>query len=89
MSFQVPSTLWVTILLIVPPMLIPWIEQFFPTNTYWWSALVVVLLNATVLVVKVNWGGKPVPTTPPGVQADAAPASPAPSGLAKLLIWGA
>ncbi len=54
-NFAVPSLLYIAIVLVLPPMLIQWIEQWFPTNTYWWSALIVVILNAIVLVVKIAW----------------------------------
>lgn len=91
-NMKIPSMLWVSILLILPPMLIPWIEQFFPTDSYWWSALVVVLLNALVLVVKANWGAT-IPAKPENVQSDLFVSEEAAntnkSLLGKLLIWGA
>lgn len=89
MNMKVPSMLWVTILLVLPPMLIPWIEQFFPTETYWWSALIVVLLNAVVLVVKATWGNSAQVKTPSNVQSDMMPNQKPQSLAGKLLIWGA
>lgn len=86
---KVPSMVWVAVLMILPPMLIPWIEQFFPTDTYWWSALIVVMLNALVLIVKTTWGNQSKASAPAGVLSDAAPTQTPKSLVAKLLIWGA
>lgn len=86
---KVPSLLWVAILMILPPMLIPWIETFFPTDTYWWSALIVVLLNALVLIVKTTWGNQSKASAPAGAMSDTAQPSSSQSMVAKLLIWGA
>jgi len=96
---KIPSTLWIAVALILPPMLIPVIEQFAPSNTYWWSALLVVLLNATALIVKVMW---PKAAAKASVPTSNAPTSfssrssgdkkipePNHSTVAKLFIYGA
>lgn len=94
---KIPSALWVAIILVLPPLLIPMVEKFFPSNAYWWSALLVVILNAIVLVVKMAWPdkvsevtGQPVGTM--GVPMSAPPVEPesVKHGLAaKMFIYGA
>lgn len=54
-KFQIPGVLPVALILLLPPAIAPVIEQFFPTNTYWWSALLVVILNVIVIAVRVSW----------------------------------
>lgn len=60
MKFTVPSLLWVAIFMVLPPALVGFLDQWFPTNTYWWSALIVTLLNAAVLIIKVTWFDKAI-----------------------------
>jgi len=69
-KFQIPGILPVALILLLPPAITPVIEQFFPTNTYWWSALVVVVLNVLVLAVRVSW---PEQSSRVPVALDAAP----------------
>jgi len=96
---RIPSTLWIAVALILPPMLIPVIEQFAPSTAYWWSALLVVLLNATALIVKVMWPetaskvSTPLPnqSTPFSSRSSGDKKIPEPnhSTVAKLFIYGA
>lgn len=96
---KIPSTMWIAIALVLPPMLIPVVEKFAPTNTYWWSALIVVLLNAIAIIVKINWpvesekASTPVPGQVTAFSSTSSGDKPEPEAVhstaAKLLVFGA
>ena len=51
MQMQLPGILPLAFFLFLVPAVIPIIEHFWPTNTVWWSALVIAILGAAVSAI--------------------------------------
>ncbi len=49
----IPGIFWVILIVILVPMLIPVIQRVAPESTYWWSAIVVVILAAIAKTVEI------------------------------------
>lgn len=92
---KVPGVFWYLLILGLAGALTSNLEQFFPTNTYWWSALIVsvcggVLVPAIIYVWGKKYGNPPVPTFG-GTSPAAAPAlepDKAKPGLLSTIVWG-
>jgi len=54
-NVKIPGVLPVALILLLPPAIIPVIQQFFPANTYWWAALIIAVLNVVVIAVRISW----------------------------------
>ncbi len=88
-KIQIPGVFWVAIILLLPPAIIPIIQQFFPANTYWWSAGIIVVLNVIVISIRIAWP-KEAGEVPTGAAADAQlTAAPKERGVASKLFFGA
>lgn len=68
---QFPVAVWWILIPILIGAIMPVIAQFYPTNQYFWSALVVAIGGAIVAAIKAWRDMQPTqPPPPPGVQAD-------------------
>ncbi len=52
-NVNIPGVFWVILIVILVPSLIPVLQQVFPSSTYMWSAIVVVVLAAIAKTVEV------------------------------------
>ena len=69
---KVPSAMWWVAIPILIGAIMPVIAQFYPTNQYFWAALVVAIGGAIVAAIKA-YRDMQVVQPPPGVAADMAP----------------
>lgn len=90
---KVPGVFWYLIILGVAGSLTANLQQFFPTNTYWWSALIVSLLGGVLIpAIQYVWGSKfnnpPVPTVNGATPAAAPAPEKAKPGFLSTVFWG-
>lgn len=52
---KIPGVFWVTILFALSTSLPTFLERWFPSNTFWWSYGLVVLIDILVIAVRVAW----------------------------------
>lgn len=83
---KIPGIFWVTLILVLGNTVPLFLSQWFPTNTFWWSAGIIVLIDAIVIAVKVSWP-KQAGKVPDGVAAAPAPADATPKW--KQIVFGA
>lgn len=50
---KIPGVFWVILIVILVPALIPVLQQAFPSSTYVWSAILVVVLAAVAKTVEI------------------------------------
>ena len=50
---KIPGVFWVVLIVILVPALIPVLQQVFPSSTYAWSAILVVVLAAITKTVEI------------------------------------
>ncbi len=69
---NVPGVFWIILVVILVPSLIPVLQQVFPSSTYAWSAILVVVLAAVAKTVEIVYKkqiektvGAPMPAAAP------------------------
>lgn len=98
MKATVPGMFWVVVIALSIPAIIPIIENTFPASSYWWSALVVVVLYAVLSAIYMFYReglAEVGMTKPPSPSMDISstdkPVRPPPTGAPRALrdwFWG-
>lgn len=71
---KIPGAIWFIVIPIFAAAITPVIVQYFPTNEYLWSALIVAIIGAVVSALAAIQKAQPAtPTTPAGAASIGAP----------------
>lgn len=50
---RLPGTFWIVLVVLLIPTLMPILQSVFPQSSYWWSAILVVILAAIAKTVEI------------------------------------